>query len=107
MKIKESLQSYEDFETKKGDNNLFGLYFKSDDCSVCGPFLDKLIKRLRMYNIDLYIVNISKSREISGQLSVFTVPTFILINEGREILRESRFIETDKIIRVLDFSSGL
>lgn len=39
--------------------------------------------------------------EVSGQFLVFSVPTILIMHEGREILRESRFIDFNKISRIL------
>lgn len=41
--------------------------------------------------------------EITGQFLVFTVPTILIMHEGREILRESRFIDLQAVERTLSF----
>ena len=40
-------------------------------------------------------------QEIAGRYAVFTGPTILLFHNGKEILRESRFISLENIERVL------
>ena len=49
------------------------------------------------YEIDLVKIDMNKNKYIPGQYSVFAAPTVLLINKGEEYLRESRFIDFEKI----------
>lgn len=48
------------------------------------------------------LVETSSPNEISGQLSVFITPTIIVFADGREIIRESRFIGIESLKHKLD-----
>jgi thiol-disulfide isomerase/thioredoxin len=76
---------------------------KTQGCNVCLPVTLRLIELMKDYpNIPLYEVYIEDVPEFRGQHLVFTVPTIIVFNEGREIHRESRFIDWHKLIDLLE-----
>ena len=107
VKLISSMDSLHEFI---GLNRICVLYFSDELCSVCIDLLPKVERLISSYPaIQLANVDISSPSEISGQLSVFTAPTVILFIDGKEILRESRFISIDslkiKIDRILDFMS--
>ena len=77
------------------------LYFSSRDCNVCYAVFPKLMNIVNDHPIKVVKINIDEHVEIAGQLLVFTVPTILMIYEGREILRESRFIDFEKVQRTL------
>lgn len=84
------------------------LYFSAEPCTVCHAMLPKLQKALlemedaeEGQDYHLFVIESEKHPEICGQLLVFTVPTLLIFWEGREILRESRFIDLNQIKRIL------
>ncbi len=78
------------------------LYFSSPDCNVCHAVFPKLMTIVNSHPIKVVKIDIDKHVEIAGQLMVFTVPTILMIYEGREVLRESRFIDFHKVERMLN-----
>jgi len=77
------------------------LYFSLDNCNVCEDVLHMLME-LVDDTIKVGKIDINEQKEIAGQRVVFTVPTILIFNEGRELLRESRFIDFNNIKRLLD-----
>lgn len=69
-------------------------YFSHDDCSVCKVLKPKVNDLLSdtFPEIKMYYVNIMKTPEISGQNSIFAVPTILVYMDGQEIFRKSRNI---------------
>lgn len=53
-------------------------------------------------SIPHYQVYLEEIPLFQGQHLVFTVPTILVFSEGKEILRESRFIDFNKIQRLFD-----
>ncbi|MCU1807402.1 thioredoxin [Cytobacillus firmus] len=47
--------------------------------------------------IEARLVNAGKVTEIAGYLMAFTVPVIALYLDGREVLREARFIPVEKL----------
>lgn len=40
--------------------------------------------------------------ELAGLLSIFTVPVLVLFADGKEVLREARFVHLDEFRRKID-----
>ena len=75
---------------------------KTQGCNVCLPVTLRLIEMMASYpTIPLYEVYIEDVPEFRGQHLVFTVPTIIVFYDGKEIHRESRFIDWDKLESLL------
>lgn len=79
------------------------LYFSSKSCSVCHAVFPQLMDLIQDHPIQVAKVDVEEQMESAGQLMVFTVPTILIFQEGKEILRESRFIDFGKIERILSF----
>jgi len=79
---------------------------KTKGCSVCLPITNKLQEFMVPYpEIPVYQIYLEDVLEFQGQQLIFTVPTIVGYSEGKEILRESRFIDFDKIERLLQIFS--
>jgi len=85
----------------------FVLYFETSDCGVCHALFPKLMKVLNDYEIDIVKIDAVENLGIAGQHLVFTVPTILVWAEGKEMLRESRYIDFSKITRMLDALRGV
>jgi len=75
----------------KQEMSLF--YFTGKNCGVCSvvkPQVDALLGRHP--EMKGYHVSIDEDPMISGQLSVYTVPMILIFYQGRELLREGKFI---------------
>lgn len=73
-------------------------YFSHEDCSVCKTLRPK-VKSLteKTGRVQFCYVNIREHPQISGQNMVFTVPTIILFQKGREVKRFSRHFSLDEL----------
>lgn len=78
------------------------LYFTTPSCGVCHAIFPRLEALLSAYPQKLYKIDAQQFPELAGQHRVFTVPTILVFSDGKEVLRESRFIDFQKIQRVLD-----
>lgn len=66
-------------------------YFKNDTCGVCKAFLPRIQRISQDYNLELEIIDVTKSPEIAGQNMVFTVPTVLITDKnGSEMKRFAR-----------------
>lgn len=97
-----TIENYDDFlEIIKGDMTV--IIAKTKTCVVCKPLSEKL----RIFMIDYptipsYQLYLEDVEMFQGQQLVFTVPTIIVYSDGKEILRESRFIDFDKLKRLFN-----
>lgn len=105
MKILDSLENIDKFVM---ENKIALLYFTSQNCSVCVALLPKIKEFLKKYsNIANAKVEINEVQLAVGKYSIFTAPTIIMFIEGKEVIRESRFISIielqEKIRRLINF----
>lgn len=76
---------------------------KTQGCNVCFPVTSKLKEMMEKYSdIPLYELYIEDLPEFRGQHLVFTVPTIIVFHQNKEIHRESRFINWEKLKSVIE-----
>lgn len=75
---------------------------KTQGCNVCLPVTLRLTEMMNEYpTIPLSEVYIEDVPEFRGQHLVFTVPTIIVFFDGKEVHRESRFIDWEKLDSLL------
>lgn len=78
------------------NNEMVLLYFSTDDCGICTTLLPKIEYMITNYpKIKSVHISIDDFPVASGEFSVFTVPSIIVYIEGKEIIREARFISMD------------
>lgn len=79
------------------------LFYGSDPwCIVCQdmkPQVDKLSEKL---NIPIYNIDITENPVARGQLSLFTAPVVMLYNNGKEVYRQGRFLDLEKLEYVIN-----
>lgn len=74
------------------------LYISRENCSVCTSLFPKIRKLLSDFpNINLGFIDADQVPEIASKFSVFTAPVFLLFVDGKEVLREARFVHTDSL----------
>ena len=89
-----NISSLNSLEEALNENPLSLVYFSHQQCNVCKVLKPK-VRELIANNfpeVALFYVDTVKYPEISGQLSVFTVPTILVFLEEKEYIRESRHI---------------
>ncbi|XMB85640.1 thioredoxin family protein [Mycoplasmatota bacterium WC44] len=73
------------------------VFIKGRNCGVC-DVMYPLIKNIAdKYNVNIIKVYIEDFKELSGQYMVFTIPTVLVFNYDKEMLRESKFINQNKL----------
>ena len=76
---------------------------KSHTCSACKIILDMLERNiLNIDQIDIYSVFVDDLDELRGEFLIFSVPTILIFSNGKELLRESRYIDYGKVARLID-----
>jgi len=79
-------------------------YFSHDKCNVCKVLKPKIHKMIKdeFPKLQMCYVNIIDLPEISGQQSIFAVPTIVIYLQGREFHRESRNISVWTLKNIID-----
>lgn len=100
MEIIKSLNEIDSFIK----DNVFSLvYATTKACNVCDVVLPKLQDILLDYpQIKYCKVDTEEIPEVAGAYNVFTIPTIIVYLEGKEILRQGRYINFIELDSVLD-----
>ncbi|MGM0218607.1 thioredoxin family protein [Enterococcus sp. AZ126] len=99
----EKLQTIQDVVTFINKNHLAFLYVSQENCSVCHALRPKLTELLKRYpKIELREVEADKVKEISAEYLIFSAPTLLFFVEGKEYIREGKFVQLKKLAEVIE-----
>jgi thiol-disulfide isomerase/thioredoxin len=94
------LFSIEDVEHFINSHHLAFLYISKTNCSVCHALLPKVKEVMAEFpKIQMAFVNVDDIPDIAGHLSIFTAPVLILYVDGKEVLREARFVHIEQFMK--------
>jgi thioredoxin-like negative regulator of GroEL len=80
------------------NNTIAMIYFASEGCSVCGVLLPKIEEMIIKFpKVKISKVQVDKFTQAAGQYSIFTLPAILVYIEGKEIIREARFISVEML----------
>ncbi|MDO4662765.1 MAG: thioredoxin family protein [Tissierellia bacterium] len=69
------------------------LFFVSKSCSLCNGMYDKSMKLFEKFNIEGKTIDISENPKLRGKYNVFSAPTVIILENEKEVHRESGFFD--------------
>ncbi|MEJ9212028.1 thioredoxin family protein [Bacillus smithii] len=96
MNIMKELFSVKEVDDFVHGHSLAFLYISRDHCSVCHDLLPKIQNVMADFpNIQLALVNADHVPEIAGRFTIFTAPVLLLFVDGKEVLREVRFVHVE------------
>ncbi len=76
---------------------------KTHTCNTCKQINEHLKNTIhRLDDIEHYQVFIDDVDQFRGSHVIFSVPTVLIFSNNKEMLRESRFVNTQKINRLID-----
>lgn len=80
---------------------------KSHTCTACKTIYDVLQYNVEnLDQVEIYTVFIDDMDKFRGDHLIFSVPTVLIFSEGKELLRESRYINYAKISRLIEMFSN-
>ena len=83
---------------KINNSEISVVYFSFPECSVCKSLRPKIESLVGEYeNVEFLYVDTHELPTVSGQYLVFTVPTVILFQGGKEQTRWSRVFSVDEV----------
>lgn len=92
------IKSIEELKNVKEKNSMVIVYFGSEMCGVCTALKPKIEELLKSYpNIKSVQADVDISPEIAASLNIFTIPGILLFIDGKETIREARFISVPDI----------
>lgn len=97
----------EDIESLVEKNDMVVLYFGSETCSVCVDLKPKVEAILKKYEkIKCLYIDIEENLKLAREYNIFTMPAVLLYIEGKEVIREARYLSVvdleEKIARYYD-----
>ncbi|MBK7631693.1 MAG: thioredoxin family protein [Ignavibacteriales bacterium] len=94
-----SIVSYSEFQTQISKHNAVCFYLSTPECNVCKVLKPKVLEMIKIDfpKINFCYVDLNEAKEISGQLSVFSVPTILVYFEGKETIRISRNVHLQEL----------
>lgn len=95
------LNMFKDFWELQSQKKTFMILFTTPDCGVCSQIKPGIVEMMEKEYpaIPVYLSDVSKSAELAGQLSIFVTPALLVFYEGREIIRQARFINQELLLR--------
>lgn len=95
----ESPKSIDEFLNFYKTNIAICFYLSTPECNVCKVLKPKVIEMIEsdFPEMKYCYVDLNESKEISGQLSVFSVPTILIYFEGKETIRASRNVHLEEL----------
>lgn len=84
-------------------NKTILLFFEGEDCGLCEGMKKKTLSELREFNVDISFVNLVEWPELRGRFQVFSFPTLLLLQNGKELERVAGFFDLDLLKRKLSF----
>ena len=107
----ETISDFESIVREKEAPGMALFYFSRPSCGVCSAIKPKVISLLGEFpEVRAFYVNLDDVPEAAGQLSVMTIPAVLAYADGKEIVREARYISMDdlagKIRRPYSFIHG-
>ena len=96
------LTTYTDIENALNSEFVM-ILAKSHTCTACKSILDVLKHNVpNLDKVPIKSIFIDDMDKFRGDHLIFSVPTVLIFSEGKELLRESRYINYDKITRLID-----
>lgn len=88
----------EDIDKKLEENTMNLLYFGNTTCGVCVDLKPKIKDMLEKYpQIEFMEVDVNQSVKLAADFSIFTIPVVIVYAEGKEVIREARYLSVADI----------
>lgn len=75
------------------------LYFYNDQCAPCQALRPKVEQLLmeRFTGMRLEFINAAGNSELTARHQVFAAPTLLVFFEGREYIRESKYVSVSEL----------
>ncbi|MBT3209402.1 MAG: thioredoxin family protein [Bacteroidetes bacterium] len=96
-------QDYKDFLSS---NKCAGVYYSSGKCGVCKTIKPQVIMVFEKNKTKLAEIVVDEHRALAAQQLIMTSPTVIFYENGKEMFRESGFINLQKVNRYLNMIIG-
>lgn len=98
----EKINQVLDYNQFLDSNKYCGVYYSSEQCGVCNTMKPKVFGIYEEVGMPIRELSINQFRELAAQQLILKSPTVVLYENGKEILRDSGFIDLNKVSRNLN-----
>ena len=100
--MEHTITTYKDIQAVL-DQDFVMILAKTHTCTACQAMLNMLKHNVKnLDQIDIYNIYIDDIDKFRGDHLIFSVPTVLIFSNGKELLRESRYINYAKVERLID-----
>jgi thioredoxin-like negative regulator of GroEL len=97
-----TLKNIDEIKRLISDNKIVLLYLSSKNCNICKVIYPRLLGMLKTYpDVKTARADIQELPLLSGKYNVFTIPCVLIFADGKEIVREARYIDIEAIKEML------
>lgn len=98
----ENINQISDYNQFLESNEYCGVYYSSQQCGVCNTMKPKVFSIYKEAGMPIKELSLNQFRELAAQQLILKSPTVVLYEHGKEILRDSGFIDLNKVSRNLE-----
>lgn len=93
------VNTFSEFQNIVESKKAVCFYLSTPECTVCKVLKPKILEMVEnnFPEINFCYVDLNEAKEISGQRSVFSVPTILVYFEGKETIRVSRNVHLEEL----------
>jgi len=92
-----------EIQNKMNSKGFHLFYLSRPECGVCAAVKAKVNEMIKKYPlVETYYVNLNTVPEAAGQYSIFTIPAILLYADGREMIREARYLSVSSLDDQID-----
>ncbi|WP_165003788.1 MULTISPECIES: thioredoxin family protein [unclassified Enterococcus] len=78
------------------------VYLSMPGCSVCHAVRPRIEELLTHYDLPAFHLDADETPEVASAFEVLTAPVVLIYHHGKEVARQARFIDFNKIKQLLD-----
>jgi len=82
-------------------NKIAGVYYSSHKCGVCNTMKPQVESVFVDNEVKIAEIVVNENRELAAQQLILASPTVVFYEDGRELFRESGFVDLVKLRRNL------
>ena len=91
------ITNLDELENLKAQEKFTFIYYKNDQCSVCGSLLPQLTELTNRWGEDVFVVDCFEFPDIAAQTMVLSVPALKVYFDNQEVISMIRFVDLLKL----------
>lgn len=92
------LKSKKEMDGAISENRFALFYLSREACGVCKSLKPKVkLVADRYKNLHQFYIDLDNDETIAGQYSIFTIPAILVFVDGKETIREARYLSMDEL----------